>query len=492
MIAPARPQYPVLGTWVVPIVIIAGATAVAWFGVVAAVVTAIVIAGLVVTAIWTNTPERMVIVVFLGALFSKLFAVLSGVLYLPIIFDAALAVTLAVTVMTRVPGSVPEISRVVAGAWFVFMFTAIAELFNPNVPSALAAAQGFRVTAFNAFAFWLGVLTFVSVRELRQLFRWIIVAGVFVAANGVRQLFWRIPLDARFIEVARSGAWVFELTGQGLAKRAFSIFPGPFHLGYFGVQVSLLAWYIARTERRRWYWIAMAVLIAGALASLTRSTLFALVGAFATAIMLSGEGYLRRGARVIASVVLMVAFVLLLGALIPQVGILLSVAQSPISEPHFVSRVETWQMVWPIIWNQPILAYGISSAGDALGDLYTNSTAFHIVPHNVILKLLLEIGIVGTTAFVILVAGPILRVLRRLSHSSRDERILGAALIGSLASILAQGLTGSGVEAYPTNTYFWFLLGVCARFKPERLSGPPARVVPTFLDRDHGLDSALP
>jgi len=433
-------------------------------------VEALAVIGIVVICLSIDRLEHYVVLLFVVAMFYRAIAIAVGFWYFPVVLDTLVAVvTLAALLRPSTP-SVSSVPLLASMGWSLFFGVALVELFNPNIPSALAAANGFRVTAYQAIAFWLGVRAFRNDDDFETLLRWMLLFGLLVLANGIRQLIWPLPLDSLFMEAARSSPDVFELTNRGLARRAFSVFPSPFALGYFGTLMSLISWYLGSVTKQSRYWIATAIAIAGALASLTRSTLFALLCAFVVVFVFSRKGFTRRLALIGLGTLLMGGLVVSLAHLIPTIGILFAVSRSPLTEPNFVARVGIWHDVWPMILRRPVVAYGVSSAGDALDYLYAGTGDFHTVPHNVLLKLLLELGVVGTAGFVALISAASVRALGSLK--TERARLKGTFLIACMSGILAQGITGSAIESYPANLYFWFLVGVAARLK-DHPSTPP-------------------
>jgi O-antigen ligase len=141
---------------------------------------------------------------------------------------------------------------------------------------------------------------------------------------------------------------------------------------------------------------------------------------------------------------------------------------------HFIERVDSWENIWYLIQRQPFLAYGVGSAGDALAYLFpTSGPSVHVVTHNLWLKFLIETGFPGAVLFAGLVLVPLAKALRWAWSSKTDylTRCTLGLYAGVISAFLIQGVTGSAIEVFPVNVWFWLSVGVLAR----RVFGHPSR-----------------
>jgi O-antigen ligase len=174
-----------------------------------------------------------------------------------------------------------------------------------------------------------------------------------------------------------------------------------------------------------------------------------------------GKGQERLGRRIF----ILITVVLLVGIILTQFTRLSLVIQSLFKmnlDQRLLYRIEGWKRIIPTILSQPVLAYGMGSAGDTLQRLY--NFKIHFTSHNLALKILLETGIIGFIFYLSFI-GSWLLYIAGLKRDTKDIGIKNLALLSIclLLIILINGLTGSAVEAYPINLYIWFFMGALLR-----------------------------
>jgi O-antigen ligase len=126
-----------------------------------------------------------------------------------------------------------------------------------------------------------------------------------------------------------------------------------------------------------------------------------------------------------------------------------------------------WQeTIIPAIQKHPWLGYGTSSAGEGLQNLYEGTNALFFYSHNLYIKVLLELGIVGLIAFLWIIGESLWRGLRQLYKPTSIHPQATLLLQWSVAGVMAflvSGFVIPNLDAYPTNYYFWLLLGFLSR-----------------------------
>lgn len=359
----------------------------------------------------------------------------------------------------------------------VFYAIALAEFFNPNVPSTRVAFEGFRKTAHTSIAFFVGLALAADRERATKILRWIMLAGCIVALYAVKQAVWWSDFDCRMVQSNAAGYWT--AVGWGGKFRSVGTLSGPFHLGILGIQIFCLGRLFQTREgdclRGRVF--AMASMLLGALAVLTSQTRTNYVGL----VLIGGAMILMTERSVvkilvfqsaaIAAALLMIAFVSLRegNALAESIRTL----AHPLSDNRFLNRFNEIEEMLRAIRARPWTGYGIGAAGDALDRAFPEGRV-HFTGHNVALKLLVEMGVAGLLAFAGVLlgwAGRAYRVFwnRRVLPEEWRFQLMLAALI---LPVLFNGLTGSGIEAYPTNLFMWFGLG--ASLAVDASLRPPA------------------
>ena len=162
-------------------------------------------------------------------------------------------------------------------------------------------------------------------------------------------------------------------------------------------------------------------------------------------------------------------FSLTSGAILIVLDDAFSAITNPLQAPTFVYRMELWQETMiPAFQEQPFLGYGTSSAGEGLANLYIGTGSRYFNSHNLYIKILLEMGVVGLFLFLWIVGESLwtgLRQLRGPNNSSPDTTVLLQWGVAGVTAILVSGLVIPNLDAYPVNYYFWLLLGLLSSAK---------------------------
>lgn len=335
-------------------------------------------------------------------------------------------------------------------------------IFHPNVPSVYIGSLGWRKSCLFLLGIGLGVLWYRSrTRLLRPLWLMLIVA---MACSIAVHLF----LPGIEAGIARSAD---VSTGQIQGRdRMQGLFAGPFHvamagcflfiLGIFGrldvpkkadlvlriasLAIGLACIWLAQT-RTAYVVVALGVLLfvirsltsSGGVARLVRTVLW--VGIAVTIVLLT-DNPLRS----------------LLG---PDNTIVVSLANIE-NDQRFTNRFDTWQHGLSAFWESPVVGWGSGSAGDTLGAYFLPS-GVHVTSHNLILKYLVEGGILGGIVVILLGCWLAIRVWRENCSFA----------LAALVSVIGFGLTGSSVEAIPVSVVLGAFIGLSA--VSNRVEAPP-------------------
>jgi O-antigen ligase len=346
-----------------------------------------------------------------------------------------------------------------------YVAIAVVEIFNPNVPSPLVGAEGFRKTAFMAIGYAIARVAggFDGERFLRL-----------VAIGAVPALLWSIrgwiaPIGVEQTIIDSSGVSSTSFH-SGTVLRAFAPTASPFHLGILAGSVAIVACVI-RSPIRIWGTIAIIAAVALGL-SLTRANIIATV----VALGVVGVVHLvrRRGPRLaaIGGLVAALAIVVAVGAASSrppygapappggaagggsgQGGGIIEI--DPTQDRSLRFRFQFWEAQLNAITAQPLIGYGTSAAADGFDRLYTRADSQHFEPHSVYLKVLLEQGIFGFVVFGLFLAGIGILALRGQRSDTRFDR----SALGITVLLLVSGLTGPMLDAYPFNLLFWTVAG---------------------------------
>jgi O-antigen ligase len=424
------------------------------------------IAAFVATAIWLLKPAKESQAPKLLVLFAAAYVFSSVIPTSASLGLQALAIVAAIIAWLRVPAaerrgrSTVSIALTILVLWAAFMF-------NPNVPDVATGLLGFRKTAFCVA----GIIAGCAIPKRMIGSVELAVARILILAVGISIIaFLFIPsLEAL---VNRSADEYTALIGG--QKRLQGIFAGPFHAA-LGSMV-LMGWGIVRFNVHRM--TAVVALAVGTLAlylTLVRSA-YAGVAIMVIALVVIapsfGKFFKRFSLGILAAGIL--------GALvITQMPSLANTALSIFgfeSDGRFLNRLPEYAKGIAMFEESPLFGMGAGSAGDTLGPAF--AAGYHVTPHNMFLKVLVEGGLVWAIAWGAL-AVSIIRRTRWLSPGGRLSIAVFSALIGL-------GLTGSAIDTLPISFLVFFFAGLAIDTEPARKKHhrPQAQVLPSDAYRD--------
>jgi O-antigen ligase len=284
------------------------------------------------------------------------------------------------------------------------------------------------------------------------------VGAIFVGADvESRRLFLKITLA-----VVAAGAvyLLFELV-TGAAKEQFSgrfsitAQEGPIYLGRDSATGVLIAtWLIlASTGRTRVLAaLALPLLIVSLIAAGSRGPVVAFVVGFA--VMLALAARTRRARRRIGAVVVLLLFAaVLVPLLLPgsAVGRSLSTIIGSASGLSSNGRSAIWAQAWTEFSRH--LTFGIGTGG------YGAIDPINAYPHNILLEVGVELGVIGLVALVVMI-GSMLRRLLAVWRSSRTDISLEASLFIGLFAMALVNAFFSGAIQDNRDIWIWGGIGV--------------------------------
>lgn len=284
-----------------------------------------------------------------------------------------------------------------------------------------------------ALAGWVGIalLTAEGIRswkELNKVIAWVVGAGSVVAAMGVVQYFTGLNIAAMIHIPGLSAQGAFgEALSRSDLNRVVSTSTHPIELGVIMAAMLPLALHIGLRSRRILGWVPTGLIGLATLMTVSRSGV--VVAAVAMLVLLIGWPMKRR-----AIAVGLLPIALLLGrlALPGLLGTIRSLFTNLEDDPSITGRTDDYGLVFRLIGEQPLFGKG----------LFTFVPMVYRTIDNQALVLLLELGILGTLAFLALIFvgfGQGLKVHRRARNA--DDAHAGLAIAAALAGIVTSYLT---------------------------------------------------
>ena len=325
-------------------------------------------------------------------------------------------------------------------------------VFHPNVPDLIVGLEGWRKSVLALVGVVLGCAA-VARRAVEDL-----VIGLLVVALGVSLVahLWLTPIESY---IARDAAIY---TGEfGGVERLQGVFAGPFHVAQAAVLV--IGWAGIRFMTRRVLAsFAVAVGLAAIAFAMVRTAFVALAAVvLCVALVYPMTRRLRIGILSGAAAAVVTAGLLAwTGALGPAAASLFTAA----TDGRLLNRFPGYGEAVTLFVQSPWWGWGAGSAGDTLGRQFEAAGLAHVTSHNILLKVVVEGGLVGLVAWVFVAVV----LWRTVSWRTGAGRVALVSLVG----LAVFGVVGSSLEALPVTYLLFVLVGLaCRHFRPLRL-GP--------------------
>ena len=283
--------------------------------------------------------------------------------------------------------SPPHVRR---GVWVAALVCAISFYWVllmgvPNVPNLQTAIFGFRKTIFALSGIMFGMA--VPVWHRRQVSKMLLLAISCAVTLSIISHLW-LPEVAALAISDNANFYTSQFGGE---RRMQGVFVGPFHAAIAAGLIaawSLVNW---KTHKRLAPALLLLALI-GLYLPLVRTIYVAMAGVICVLVLLSPNSsvYLKRtiGVLLVGIGLLFVQFFSATNIfqIATSIGDLLT-------DQRFLYRLQSYETALTLIGKSPLFGWGAGSAGDTLGVAFASGV--HVTSHNLILKILVEGGLVG-------------------------------------------------------------------------------------------------
>ena len=234
----------------------------------------------------------------------------------------------------------------------------------------------------------------------------------------IDQLIWAIVISVGFFGV-KGGIWTITSGGENKVwGPPGSFIEGNNELGLALAMLIPLMYYLAASTKRKWVrygiWAAMAACAFSILGSHSRGAFLAI----GVAALFLG---IKSGRPMLATIMLVLA---LAGAttLMPDNWInRMETIESYQTDASAVSRLQTWETIWNMVKNRPIVGAGFDLANPELFAMYSPYPDMEsYAPHSIYFQVLGEHGFVGLAIFVALGLA-IWRRSKKLASSCKEQ-----------------------------------------------------------------------
>ncbi len=333
--------------------------------------------------------------------------------------------------------------------WFLFMF-------HPNIPGLDVGLLGLRKTVFCLFGLVLGVAV---PRPLLDAVEMSVVKVLALAVGASIALHVFAPQWEQTIVVRSADMYTSSIDG---IQRLQGVFAGPFHVAI--AALLLVVWGVVRIREHR-IGAPLAIGLGGVAVYLTavRTAYVALLVAIC-AIILTSRTLGRVVRRLAALLLLGVIVFAVIDAVAPGVSQMVDSIAGFSTDRRFLGRFDGYREGFGLFLSSPVIGWGAGSAGDTLGVFFAGGE--HVTSHNVLLKILVEGGLLGGLAWL----GLAIAVVRNLRRGDPRTEIA----VGAVGVVLGMGITGSSLEALPPTYVAFMFVGLALRRTAEGAAGASA------------------
>lgn len=381
--------------------------------------------------------------------------------YAPLVVDSIVAFLIVRIIANKAVSKrdSPTLSPGIELSLILFFIISLIQIFNPNVPTLQAGLEGFRKTTFQMLGIFLGIYYIKNHLEIEKIFKYICYVSIPILVYGIKQFFFFSSFDQKIVESNFAEWHVFTILGE---SRAISIFSGPFHFGMFSCAIALIALYFYLKENRILFLVLCLVSVTCVFLSLTRTNIVALIvsGLFFLWFVKPEKRRLLMKVNIVFAL-LIAGSVLLSFQKFSIVSDVLGSFANLGEDQRFLNRFEGYREIQRAFFKNPIIGYGMGSAGDTLGEIYDWNV--HITSHNLALKILMETGIIGLAVYIYFFLAWFRKALDLLRKKRGHTNNLSVLITSIVLVVLVNGVVGSAIEAYPVNLYVWFFMGALVK-----------------------------
>lgn len=365
---------------------------------------------------------------------------------IPIIGDILLVVLLILGIIKYKKKAIPN------GLNFFIVLcilVSILQVFNPNIIDKYSAIMEFRKTTFQFISIYIGYILIYDKKELNNILKFTLIISIPIMIYAIKQNVNFSNLDMMYLSLSSANKYTNMYAGE---YRSIGVFSGPFHMGMFSLImlcISLKFINIYKGNKKVMYYLIASISTIAVLATRTRTNIVALI--FILFIHLIN--LIRKINIKTILYLLSICIVLLIVSTLDSINIqgessIFSTIINITNDTRFMGRIETWIKSIEMICNNIIIGNGIGSAADAMYGVAIN----RVNPHNMFLKIFVELGIVGFIAFI----GIWVLSFKQLKYIENNYKIFYLQIF---SIILINGITGTSITAHPINSLFWMILG---------------------------------
>ncbi len=330
--------------------------------------------------------------------------------------------------------------------WVVLFIGAGLGLLLMVSPHLSIAIEGYRATVQYMLFFFIVTRLLRDEADVKRLYLVMVLAAFLISLHGIYQYIAAVPIPSSWTDQAE----------QSVRTRVYSIFGSPNIMGDFMVMFAPmaagLAYWVKDKRAKVFFWFATFCMCFACLFTMSRGAWMAM----AVTILLFAILVDR---RLIVLMLAALAVSMFLPFVASRIGYLLT--------PEFQAstnnggRGSRWVIALDLLNQDPVFGFGLGMFGGAVAmqhKLYPWISYFYV--DNYYLKILVEMGWIGLTAFILLMLALLfvgLRAVYRSSQAPRERSTypLCAGMLSGLCGVLVHCYFENIFEEPYMMAYFW-------------------------------------
>lgn len=347
----------------------------------------------------------------------------------------------------RAPCPRPIRANPLSPAVFLFVGVGLALMFVIS-PFFSIAVAGWRATVQYMLWFFVVIRLLRDDRDLMNLYYVMVGAAFLIALHGIYQYIVAVPIPSNWTDQAE----------QSVRTRVFSIFGSPNIMGdymvMFAPMAAALAYWAKSVKGKLFFWLVTFCMCFSCLFTMSRGAWMAMA---VTVLVFSALVDRRLLLLILAAGLCSLS----LPFVASRIGYLLT--------PEFIAsttnggRASRWALALTYWSESPLFGVGLGMFGGAVAmqhKIYSAVSYFYV--DNYYLKILVEMGVVGLTAFFALLVCLLFTGARTLYRTAKVQKDRSAYL---LSAGMFSGLCGVVIHCYFENifeepymmAYFWII-----------------------------------
>lgn len=336
-------------------------------------------------------------------------------------------------------------SRLIGPAIFLLIAATLSALISPNIISALGIWKAYFI---EPVLFWLVFISIIKTKKDWQQ----LIASLVVSVIGISIIAFFQKLNPAGINLFGHQLWAIpnEFWSAQETRRVTSFYGFPNAIGLFFAPLTVMFIGALTWTKNNLYKLFLILTAALTFLIIVWAVSEGAVVAIAAGLLFLGIAFKKSRLPTIIAAILLIAISLTWSPISTKV-----IPEITFQNPSGQVRLMMWRETASLINTQPLTGAGLAGYQTAVAPFHkADHIEIYLYPHNIILNLWSELGLLGLIAFVWL-----LIIFFKLIYQNRKKSqalVLAAVMI----TILIHGLVDAPYFKNDLAVFFWMLLGL--------------------------------